>query len=301
MVFKVSKYAEEDKVTYAASMMKSEALFWWEIITSLRGEEAVAKMSWDEFKLEEEFLRSEQGSLTVKEYTTNFTEKARFSEHYVSTEERRVQRFIWGLKASIKEFVLTMKPTTFQEAVNAAEVREKEMVRQESERGQLKRKWEGSNNEARRQKVGNSERKAGHLSQDCRMERRERLCYICKSPNHVQADCPQRKKDVTTIQGGSRGGKGEERRPEAPRPKGRVFQMIAAKAEKTPDVVTGIFLVNSVHAKVLFDSSMNKSFVSTTFFHDLNRVAKPLSSALEVETADDNRVVIKEEYDDCII
>ncbi|XP_024969149.1 uncharacterized protein LOC112508683 [Cynara cardunculus var. scolymus] len=294
MVFKVSKCAEEDKVTYAASMMKSEALFWWEIITNLRGEEAVARMSWDEFKvlfneklcprtavkqLEEEFLRLEQGSLTVREYTTSFTEKVRFSEHYVFTEERRVERFIWGLKASIREFVLTMKPTTFQEAVNAAEVREKEMVRQESERGQLKRKWEASNNEARRQKVGNSERKvcqeqsgkpcpkcnlvhrgeclvkprvcyrcgkAGHLSQDCRMERRERLCYICKSPNHVQADCPQRKKDVTAIQGESIGGKGEERQQEAPRPKGRVFQMAAAEAEETPDVVTGTFSSISV-------------------------------------------------------
>ncbi|XP_024963230.1 uncharacterized protein LOC112503424 [Cynara cardunculus var. scolymus] len=256
MAFKVSKCAEEDKVTYAAFMMKYEALFWWERNTNLRGEEAVARMSWDEFKvlfnekfcprtvvkqLEEEFLRLEQGSLTVREYMTSFTEKARFSEHYVSTKERRVE----------------------------LEVRENEIVRQESERGQLKRKWEGSNNEARRQKAGNSERKvwqgqsgkpcpkcnlvhkgeclvkprvcyrcgkAGHLSQDCRMERRERLCYMCKSPNHVQADCPQRKKDVTAIQGGSRREKGDERRLETPRPKGRVFQMTTTEVEETPNV-----------------------------------------------------------------
>ena len=80
-------------------------------------------------ELEEEFLRLDQGTMTVREYTTNFTEKARFAEHYVSTEERQVERYIWILKASIREFVLTMNPTTFQAAVNAAEVREKEKNR----------------------------------------------------------------------------------------------------------------------------------------------------------------------------
>lgn len=140
VVFKISKCSEEDKVTYASAMLKSEALSWWEIMSNLKGDEVVARMTWEEFKvlfnkkfcprsavkqLEEEFLRLEQGTMTVREYTTSFTEKARFAEHYVSTEERRAERYIWGLKASIREFVLTMNPTTFQAAVNAAEVREK--------------------------------------------------------------------------------------------------------------------------------------------------------------------------------
>ncbi|XP_024995866.1 uncharacterized protein LOC112529018 [Cynara cardunculus var. scolymus] len=155
VIFKISKCAEEDKMTYATSMLKSKALFWWEIITNLRGKEAVARMTWGEFKvlfnekffprtaikqLEEEFLRLEQGIMAVQEYTTSSIEKARFAEHYVSTEERRVERYIWGLKASIREFVLTMSPTTFQEAVNAVEIQEKEINCQDAEQGQIKRK-----------------------------------------------------------------------------------------------------------------------------------------------------------------
>ncbi|KAI3510608.1 hypothetical protein L1887_17735 [Cichorium endivia] len=115
-VFKTSKCINEDKVTYATNMLKAEALYWWDMETEVRGSDAVEKMSWEEFKkifrekfcprnymrqLEEEFLRLEQGTLTVAEYTTRFTERARFAEHYVATEERRVERFIWGLKAEI--------------------------------------------------------------------------------------------------------------------------------------------------------------------------------------------------------
>ncbi|KAI3672993.1 hypothetical protein L6452_39099 [Arctium lappa] len=349
VVFRISKCAEEDKVTYGTAMLKSEALSWWEVVCNLKGDDEVARMTWEEFKvlfnekfcpriavkqLEEEFLRLEQGTMTVREYTTSFTEKARFAEYYVSTEERRAERYIGGLKASIREFVLAMEPITFQAAVNAAEAREKEKNRQEAERGNIKRKWEGPSNETKKSKFSGPERKTwqgqavkpcsrcnrvhkgeclikprvcyrcgrpGHQSQDCKVERRERLCFICKSPNHIQANCPQQKNEYASGQGGNRNGKWEEKRSEASKPKGRVFQMTTTEAEETPDVVTGTFLVNSVHARVLFDSGANRSFVSTAFCDYLHRVPKPLSSALEVETADDNRVTIREEYDDCDI
>ncbi|KAJ9535077.1 hypothetical protein OSB04_un001848 [Centaurea solstitialis] len=51
MVFKISKRSKEDKVTYASAMIKSEALSWWEIVSNLRGDEAIAMMTWEEFKV----------------------------------------------------------------------------------------------------------------------------------------------------------------------------------------------------------------------------------------------------------
>lgn len=66
-------------------------------------------------------------------------------------------------------------------------------------------------------------------------------------------------------------------------------------------MVTGTFLVNSIHARVLFDSGANRSFVSSTFCKNLGRNAKTLEHALEIETADDHWVVVREEYDDCSI
>nr|KAJ0193770.1 hypothetical protein LSAT_V11C800429260 [Lactuca sativa] len=96
-------------------------------------------------QLEEEFLRLEQGNMTVREYTTKFTEKARFAEFYISTEERRVARYIWGLRIAIREFVQIQKPGTFQFVVDAAEGRE--------HRALGKRKWDGTNNDSKKGKT----------------------------------------------------------------------------------------------------------------------------------------------------
>ncbi|XP_023756602.1 uncharacterized protein LOC111905162 [Lactuca sativa] len=142
--FDTSKCADEDKVIYAETILKGEVIHWWGMVKEVRGCEVAKSMSLDEFliifkemfcprttvkQLEEEFLRLEQGNMTVREYTTKFMEKSRFSEFYVSIEERRVERYIWGLRTAICEFVQIQKPGTFQSAVDAAEGRKREMNR----------------------------------------------------------------------------------------------------------------------------------------------------------------------------
>lgn len=59
-------------------------------------------MSWEIKQLEEEFLRLEQGNMTMREYTTKFTEKDSFVNCYVSIEERRVERYIWGIRTIVR-------------------------------------------------------------------------------------------------------------------------------------------------------------------------------------------------------
>nr|KAJ0192029.1 hypothetical protein LSAT_V11C800409330 [Lactuca sativa] len=211
--FDTSKCADEDKVIYAATMLKGEEIHWWGMVKEVKGREEAKNMSWDEFliifkekfcprttikQLEEEFLRLEQENMTVREYTIKFTEKARFAEFYVSTKERRVERYIWGLRTAIHEFVQIQKPGTFQSAVDAAEGRYYEKNRQGEDRALGKRKWDGTNNDSRK---GNT----------------------------------------------------------------------------------------------------SGSFVSTTFYKNLGRNAKTLERALEIETADDHWVLVREEYDDCSI
>ncbi|KAL4573130.1 hypothetical protein LXL04_019925 [Taraxacum kok-saghyz] len=82
-------------------------------------------------------------------------EKARFAKLYVSTEEMRVERYIWGLKTSIREFVEIQKPGTFQSAVDAAESREWEKNRQVGDRASGKRKSEGVEDKFRLSSNGN--------------------------------------------------------------------------------------------------------------------------------------------------
>ena len=60
---------------------------------------------------------SVMGIFAIPKYTTKFTEMARFAEHQVATKEWRIERYIWGLRSGIREFVLMMRPASFQSAV----------------------------------------------------------------------------------------------------------------------------------------------------------------------------------------
>nr|KAJ0216260.1 hypothetical protein LSAT_V11C300142470 [Lactuca sativa] len=326
--FDTSKCADEDK-----GMVKE-----------VRGREAAKKMSWDEFiiifkenffprtavkQLEEEFLRLEQGNMTMREYTTKFTEKARVAKFYVSTEERRVEHCIWGLRTTICEFVQIQKLGTFHSIVDVAEGPEHEKNRQREDKAVGKRKWDGTNNDSKKgktsgqkcrvdqgsgvkqcpkcnhyhkgecnmnQKVCYKYGKPGHIATECKTRRE---CYRCGSPNPINSECPQSK--GSNIQGRITDNRPTSKNTNTSRPKARAFCMTAQEAQESPDVVTGSFLVNSIHARVLFDSGANRSFLFTTFSKCQGRNAKTLEHALEIETPDDHWVVVTEEYDECSI
>ena len=63
----------------------------------------------------------------MQEYAARFVEMAKYAEHQVATEGRKMERFIRGLRTDIREIVSTKDLTTFQEAVGAAQEVEKEI------------------------------------------------------------------------------------------------------------------------------------------------------------------------------
>ena len=150
-MFRTSKCAEGDKVEYATNLLRGAALFWWEMITNTLGLELTRMLTWDQFKvkfceefcsdtsvrqLEDEFMHLEQHSKSVQEYTVEFLEKARFAQHHVNTEARKIDRYLWGLKTEIREMVKASRCTTFRQAVEAAKDRETELKRQGKEKNE---------------------------------------------------------------------------------------------------------------------------------------------------------------------
>ncbi|XP_024977648.1 uncharacterized protein LOC112515209 [Cynara cardunculus var. scolymus] len=137
-VFNTSKCSEEDKVIFVVSMLKSNALYLWDVKSSAKPD-ILQSMSWGEFvnkfkeqfcpktavrQMEEDFLKLEQGNKSMREYTEKFIEYSRFAEHYISSESRKMKKYIWGLKPSIRKFVIAMNPAIFFLIVNVAEITE---------------------------------------------------------------------------------------------------------------------------------------------------------------------------------
>ncbi|XP_024963863.1 uncharacterized protein LOC112504143 [Cynara cardunculus var. scolymus] len=127
--------AEGSKVEFAACLLQGRALTWWNTQIQTRGREATNRLTWEEFKklLKEEYcLRSEIQKLEaelwnhkmkgsdVESYTARFHKLAKLVPHLVSSEENRIDRYVWGLAPEIWGNVTSANPKTLQEAVNLA-------------------------------------------------------------------------------------------------------------------------------------------------------------------------------------
>ncbi|KAI3744341.1 hypothetical protein L1987_57420 [Smallanthus sonchifolius] len=97
-----------------------------------------------------------------------------------------------------------------------------------------------------------------------------RLCYNCYKPRHFSRECPELKQQTENTGEGSRVAENEVKRIEAPKPRGRAFQITIEEAKDVPDVVSGTFLLNSLPTCVLFDTGASKSFISLKFVNSGN-------------------------------
>ncbi|GJY03470.1 putative reverse transcriptase domain-containing protein [Tanacetum coccineum] len=133
--------------------------------------------------------------------------------------------------------------------------------------------------------------KVGHFAYDCRSTGNTNVantqkgngeapkgngCFECGAPGHFERDCPKLKnKD---------GGNGNAQ--------GWVYAVENAKkrgnASGNPDanVVTGMFLLNNHYASILFDTGVDRSFISTAFSSLINIALTLLESSYDVELAD---------------
>ncbi|GKB06804.1 putative reverse transcriptase domain-containing protein [Tanacetum coccineum] len=235
-----------------------------------------------EYCLETEIQKIEQElwTLTLKgddieAYSNRFHELVLMCSELVSTEKKKIGKYIRGFPKKIKRNITSSKPATLHDAINMARELVEQAVQGRAARigKSNKRKWEDHQRNINNNNPNNNNRNRNnnhHQQQNRRQETakayaaapaegrgyagnlprcyplQDVTCYGCGEKGHYKDKCP----------------KGRNQQNEGAR--GRAY-VVVENPQQNPNVVTGTFLLNNHYACILFDSGAEKSFVSSAF------------------------------------
>ncbi|KAJ9556097.1 hypothetical protein OSB04_010711 [Centaurea solstitialis] len=306
--FRTCGCPDGSKVLFAVNLLRSAGKDWWDLVLKRYTEAQITTLTWEEFRamfdeefapriekerIAAEFLKLTQTTELVNEITAQFLEKLLFVPGYANDESLKMARYVGILKTEVKGAVATGRCKTFSDMVEVA--RAQELVLEERQQG--KRKAEDQPAPTKKFKgrgavVGAGPRVVPSAG------------GITGATRHIKPDCPQLKRapalapapatlmitDCTT--------KGKSG---ATTTRGRAFQMTAEEAQTAPDVITGIFPVNSKPALVLFDTGATWSYVSRRFCKDFQIEFGNLDSPLAIDVAVEEVQVVQHVYRGCSI
>nr|GFA15794.1 hypothetical protein [Tanacetum cinerariifolium] len=282
-VFQISECKEKDRVKFAMATLRGRALTWWNERTKAMGIKAANNTPWSEIrkwmteefcpwsviqKMEQELYSLRMKWMDIDGYTNRFHELALLCLRMVEPEAVKVEQYIRDLTKSIRGDVTSSQPATINDAVRLAYQLAGQLIQDKADKATEGEKRKGEGDRGGRDdnqrdcwkctKCG----KLGHKTEWCRTS--EMSCYNCNEKGHRKRDCPKL----------GRNGQGGNNR-------GGVYQLGAVNAQEDPKVVTGTFLLNNHYATVLFDSGVDRSFVSTKFSTPVE-----IDTSYEVELAD---------------
>lgn len=287
-------------------------------------------MGWAEFKdlvvrkfcplcekenVERKFLDLRMKGAEHREYTSKFYEYSRLVPHLVTPASNAISKYIYGLVSEIRDNVKSAFPQTLESAVEIAGVLTEGMVRTHEEKKEkelaekeIKKsdKPTGHSNTnfsipkcsfCKRRHKGSCDKKfcnnckiKGHTTEECRRKKGPVVCYHCNEPGHFRNECPKLQRTGGANQAGGQAPKNDQ----GAKRNMRAFALNAQEAAETPDVITGMFPVNNIYARVLFDSGANQSFIDYKFCQMLKEPLAKLEKPYQVETANGDKVKILE-------
>uniref|UniRef100_A0A2N9FT08 Reverse transcriptase n=1 Tax=Fagus sylvatica TaxID=28930 RepID=A0A2N9FT08_FAGSY len=296
--FRVLKCAEEEKVNYATYML--QAFYEKYFPTSVRRQK------------EREFIKLEQGNMTVSQYEAEFARLARFAPTLVAEEDSKARRFEEGLRPRIKTSVIAFELTTYRAVVNKALLIERGLNETQADREDRQKKkprptgpqsGQSSGGQAKRlgnqTTTGNAQSSCSrcgrsHAEKDCRWL--SGACFACGQQGHKIADCPKKKEPQAAPTFAARQNNGNQ----GPRNQGRVYALTQQDANASNAVITGIIQVSSAYAYVLFDPGATHSFVSVVFAKKHNLESLPLEIELCVDTPVGGVVIASDICKSCV-
>nr|GEV48855.1 putative reverse transcriptase domain-containing protein [Tanacetum cinerariifolium] len=176
----------------------------------------------------------------------------------VSEEEDKVEKYIGGLSDSIQGNVIAVEPVRLHDAIRIAN-------------NLTDQKWKGyaiKNAENKRRFNSNLRDNCGRQQQQPFKKQNVNGQYVARA--YTIGNNVERKGNKT-------------RNNEA---KARAYKIVGGRVSPDSNVVIGTFLLNNRYATMLFDSGVDRRFVSTTLSTLLDVIPSTLDSSYVIELAD---------------
>ena len=351
-IIDISECADNRKVKYAACSFRGKALTWWNTQVQARGRDGANSMTWEELKelllkeycpdnemqkLEAEFWNLTMSGSEHASYTNRFHELARLVPHLVTPENKRIERYIWGLVPQIRGFVRASKPATLQSAIMLAGTMTDDVVRagtlSKSNTSEKRRMNDQPDRRSRQgsEKRQNTARNYGVATQTAHVL--ERRTYsgdapkCAKCPLHHHGQCSKCEKcnrvghfakycKIDAPRACYECGSPDHMKNACPKltrgnenrygngggqARGRAFTIGANDTRQDPNVVTGTFLINNIYASILFDTGADKSFVSHDFSTLLELPTSKLLNPYAIELANGKLLEAKDVILNCTL
>nr|GEY80953.1 putative reverse transcriptase domain-containing protein [Tanacetum cinerariifolium] len=308
LVFQISGCAIENQVKFTTCTLLGAALTWWNGQIRTLGPDAYM-MTWEILKkkttnkycpygeikkLEIKLWNHKVKGNDVPTYTDRFQELTLICTKFVANETEKINKYISGLPDNIYESVKASKHKKLDQTIELAnDLMDQKLCTYAERQTDNKRKADDSskNNHGHQQhpskrlnvakvyNMGSGERKpyGGNLPKAIP---KGNGCFKYKAPGHFKKDCPKLKnknEGSVNAQGWVYAVRNVEKK---------------GNASRDPDsnAVTGMFLLNNCYASILFDTSADRSFMSTAFSSLINIVPTPLENSYDVELADEKIV-----------
>ncbi|XP_073222526.1 uncharacterized protein [Cicer arietinum] len=206
-----------------------------------------------------EFVKLEQGNMSVAEYAAKFEELSRYYPLYVGEagEKSKCIKFEMGLRPEIKKQVGMQEICDFPTLVNKSRIYDEDSRAEKLENELVvvtEKEMETIIVMGVVEETPMDEEcgKQGHMAYECRDA--GITCFNCQQQGHISTTCPYPRKTPQP--------RNQISQASRPKSNGRVFALSGAGASEKDNLIQGTCLISNTPLFVLFDCGATHSFVS---------------------------------------